>query len=61
MNMTCDHCGSKNLSKITLELGDGTQVCLNTCHFCEFRTWASEEGRLPLAKVVQLAAANRPR
>lgn len=60
--MRCDHCGSKNLSKITLELGDGTEVSLSTCHFCEFRTWSDDDGdSLPISRVVAMAAANRPR
>lgn len=60
--MRCDHCGSKSLSRITLELGDGSEIALSTCHFCEFRTWSGGEGdRLPLARVVALATENRPR
>lgn len=60
--MRCEHCGSKTLSKITLELGDGTEVALSTCHFCEYRTWSGNDGdELSLSRVVAMATANRPR
>lgn len=57
----CDHCGSANVVSIRLKLGDGTPVIFSTCQFCEFKSWAAPQGRVPLARVLELTASNVPR
>ncbi len=59
--MTCQACGQGKVVSIRVQLGDGSHLELSSCQFCESRVWTSAEGRVPLTRVLELAAANRPR
>jgi hypothetical protein len=59
--MKCEACGRSRVVSIRVTLGDGGYIELTTCQFCESKVWMSPEGQVPLARVLELAAANRPR
>ena len=46
--MTCETCGRNRVVSIRVQLGDGSHIELS-------------EGQVPLTRVLELAAANRPR
>jgi len=59
--MTCETCGRNRVVSIRVQLGDGSHIELSACQFCESKVWTSPEGQVPLTRVLELAAANRPR
>jgi hypothetical protein len=36
---TCSWCGSSRVTRLTMELTDGTPVTFTSCHRCEHRSW----------------------
>jgi hypothetical protein len=59
--MRCEECKQGRLVSIRVQLGDGSHLELVTCQYCESKVWTSSEGQVPLTRVLELAAANRPR
>ena len=59
--MTCATCGRARVVSISVQLGDGSYIELSACQFCESKVWTSPEGQVPLTRVLELAAANRPK
>ena len=53
----CRACGSDRVTRIAMNLTDGSPVEFTSCHRCEHRTWAEhqEGGQLPVAKVLDRA------
>ena len=51
---SCRACGSERVTRIAMNLTDGSPVEFTSCHHCEHRTW-SEQGSaaaLPVARVL---------
>ena len=49
---TCRACGSERVTRISMNLTDGSPVEFTSCHRCEHRTWAGAGQRrqvLPVA------------
>ncbi|PFG37598.1 hypothetical protein ATL41_2365 [Flavimobilis soli] len=40
----CTSCGSRDLTRVSLRLTDGTEVVFVSCHDCESRGWVDTEG-----------------
>jgi transcription elongation factor Elf1 len=59
--MDCVECGHSRVVSIRVQLGDGSHIELATCQFCESKVWTSAEGPVPLSRVLELAAAHRPK
>lgn len=56
---TCDACGSRRLTSLTMTLTDGTPVDFTSCHHCEHQVWKHGQSVLDRADV--LARATKPR
>jgi hypothetical protein len=54
--MKCPNCQTRELVVIGMVM-NGTPVSLNSCSSCDLRWWRTGEGNLPLAGVLDLAAA----
>ena len=49
----CRSCGSGRVTRLSMNLTDGTPVDFTSCHRCEHRTWESTaDGVLPVATVL---------
>ncbi len=48
----CRLCGSGRVTRLSMNLTDGTPVDFTSCHRCEHRTWESSGGVLPVASVL---------
>lgn len=57
--VVCSHCGSRRTTTIGMVLTDGTAVDFTSCRTCEGKTWAGEDGPLPLARVLRRATRTR--
>ena len=44
----CVACGSDRVTRIAMNLTDGSPVEFTSCHRCEHRTWAEQGGAAPL-------------
>jgi hypothetical protein len=51
----CRSCGSDRLTRIGLELGDGTQVRFTSCRDCETRAWEAGDRVLSVDSVLERA------
>ena len=51
---TCRACGSERVTRIAMNLTDGSPVEFTSCHHCEHRTWA-EQGSAQALPVDQRA------
>lgn len=40
----CVACASRELTRVSMTLGDGTPVMFVSCQACEHRTWVAEDG-----------------
>lgn len=59
--MECS-CGSHDIIKIDIDLRDGHRIEFTHCVVCESKVWSlPEEGTVPLQRVLEVAAAHRPR
>ena len=48
----CRSCGSAHLTRLSMNLTDGTPVEFVSCHRCEHRTWAHAGDELPVDVVL---------
>ena len=53
----CRACGSQRVTRIAMNLTDGSPVEFVSCHRCEHRTWseAGSASALPVARVLDRA------
>ncbi|MBV9870338.1 MAG: hypothetical protein JO214_06920 [Frankiaceae bacterium] len=56
---TCPSCGSARLTSLSMTLTDGTPVNFSSCHNCEHRVWADEQGSLAFADVLTRATKKK--
>ncbi len=54
--MKCPRCRSRELVTIEMSVA-GEHVVLNSCSACDVRWWEGDGERLPLADLLDLAAA----
>lgn len=40
----CAGCGSEHVTRLSMNLTDGTAVDFTSCHRCEHRTWTRSDG-----------------
>lgn len=52
----CPTCGSDAVVGVQLAIGGITPVDFEFCSACEWRSWDSSEGAMPLSSVLSLAA-----
>jgi DNA-directed RNA polymerase subunit M/transcription elongation factor TFIIS len=50
--VTCGVCGSHHVTRLNLQLTDGTPVQFTSCHRCEHRSWQHIDGELTVAGVL---------
>jgi hypothetical protein len=55
----CPSCGSARLTSLSMTLTDGTPVNFSSCHNCEHRVWAAEDGHLAFADVLTRATKRK--
>ncbi|MDQ1421586.1 MAG: hypothetical protein QOJ52_3548 [Acidimicrobiaceae bacterium] len=56
--MRCPQCEAHQMVEITLSVA-GERVTLKSCSSCDLRWWEGYEGKLPLARLLDLAAGER--
>ena len=56
--MQCPKCESRQMVEIALSVG-GQRVTLRSCSSCDLRWWEGYEGKLPLERLLDLAARDR--
>jgi hypothetical protein len=54
---SCRACGSERVTRIAMNLTDGSPVEFTSCHRCEHRTWADQGSAraLPVGRVLDRA------
>lgn len=54
---SCRACGSDRVTRIGMNLTDGSPVEFTSCHHCEHRTWAEQDSAraLPVDRVLDKA------
>jgi DNA-directed RNA polymerase subunit M/transcription elongation factor TFIIS len=59
----CEVCGSERVTRISMELADGSPVHFTSCHRCEHRAWtgAGDEGDRPVLPVESVLDRARTR
>ncbi|RJK95377.1 hypothetical protein [Vallicoccus soli] len=51
---SCAACGSESVTRLAMDLTDGTPVTFVSCHRCERRSWTAPDGsELPVASVLE--------
>jgi hypothetical protein len=53
--ITCRSCGSSRVTRLSLNLTDGTPVEFTSCHRCEHRTWEHGGAELTVGTVLDRA------
>ena len=53
--VTCRGCGSTRVTRLSLNLTDGTPVEFTSCHRCEHRTWEHAGAELSVGNVLDRA------
>jgi hypothetical protein len=51
----CAACGSTHVTRLTMNLTDGTPVDFTSCHHCEHRSWQHAGGALGVEAVLERA------
>jgi hypothetical protein len=51
----CTQCGSAHVTRLAMNLTDGTPVDFTSCHHCEHRTWEHAGGELGVDAVLERA------
>ncbi len=51
--VACQACGSAHVTRLSMNLTDGTPVDFTSCHRCEHRTWEHEGSALPVEHVLE--------
>ena len=54
-SVTCRGCGSGHVTRLSMNLTDGTPVDFTSCHRCEHRTWEHAGGELTVGTVLDRA------
>lgn len=49
---SCAACGSASVTRLQMQLGDGTSVAFTSCHRCEHRSWDAQGEQLDVASVL---------
>jgi hypothetical protein len=49
---SCTACGSERVTRIAMNLTDGSPVEFTSCHRCEHRSWEQQGRNLPVARVL---------
>ncbi len=49
----CAACGSSHVTRLTMNLTDGTPVDFTSCHRCEHRSWQHAGGPLAVEAVLE--------
>jgi hypothetical protein len=49
----CRGCGSPHVTRLSMNLTDGTPVEFTSCHRCEHRTWENGGGELSVDTVIE--------
>jgi DNA-directed RNA polymerase subunit M/transcription elongation factor TFIIS len=51
---SCRACGSERVTRLAMNLTDGSPVEFTSCHRCEHRTWVEQDSAavLPVARVL---------
>jgi hypothetical protein len=57
----CTVCGSDRVTRISMNLTDGSPVCFTSCHRCENRSWNDADGGAVLPVEHVLDKARKPR
>jgi hypothetical protein len=52
---SCAACGSTHVTRLTMNLTDGTPVDFTSCHHCEHRSWQHAGGALGVEAVLEHA------
>ena len=52
---TCRGCGSGHVTRLAMNLTDGTPVEFTSCHRCEHRTWEHSGGEMTVGTVLDRA------
>ena len=52
---SCAACGSNHVTRLTMNLTDGTPVDFTSCHRCEHRTWEHAGAELTVGTVLDRA------
>jgi hypothetical protein len=52
---SCRGCGSVHVTRLSMNLTDGTPVEFTSCHRCEYRTWEHAGGELNVGSVLDRA------
>jgi hypothetical protein len=53
--VVCRECGSAHVTRLAMNLTDGTPVEFTSCHHCEHRTWEHAGGQLAVDAVLERA------
>jgi hypothetical protein len=53
--VVCRECGSTHVTRLAMNLTDGTPVDFTSCHHCEHRTWEHAGGELAVDAVLERA------
>lgn len=54
-SVSCRGCGSRHVTRLSMNLTDGTPVDFTSCHRCEHRTWEHDGGELTVGTVLDRA------
>lgn len=49
---TCRSCGSDRVTRITMNLTDGSPVAFTSCRSCDHRSWEEDGTVLPVSSVL---------
>jgi hypothetical protein len=52
VSAACAACGSLHVTRLFMNLTDGTPVDFTSCHHCEHRTWEHDGTQLSVAGVL---------
>lgn len=58
-SIACTECGATDTIQIELSIADDTTVQFYSCHQCENRWWAHDEGELEVDGVLKLVRKQR--
>jgi len=56
----CRGCGSVHVTRLSMNLTDGTPVDFTSCHRCEHRTWEHAGAELSVTGVLDRTRKERP-
>ena len=59
MSARCESCTSQAVTRISITMAEGAVVDFTSCHRCEHKTYAADGERVPLDRVLSLAAKKK--